>query len=275
MWATLRHDNLGSVTNRPGSRAMSTVEIRSSVRSSELGHAVSATDVVCTYGRGDAAVHALRGISVEIAHGELTALLGAPGSGKSTLMHVMAGLARATSGDVAIAGARIRDMKPARLRQLRHRHVGFIHELFNLLPGSTVEENILQPLELAGREPDPAWIRELVELTGVGASLATRSSLLSPAEQQRTAIARALACRPTLLYADEPTGSVDPRARDEVLDVLRQAVSHHGQTVLMATSDPYAAAIADRILIMADGLVVEERTPIVDIQPVLRCATRD
>jgi putative ABC transport system ATP-binding protein len=240
---------------------MSTIEIRPSVPSSELAHAVSAVDVARAYGRGVGVVHALQGVSVEIARGELTAVLGGAGSGKSTLMHVLAGVERPTSGDVEIAGTPIRGLKPARLRRLRREHVGFVYQFFNVQPLLTVEENILQPFAATSAEPDAAWIAELIELTGVDGSLSTRSSLLSAADQQRTAIARALACRPTMLFADEPAGTVDPRARDEVVDVLRRAVTDYGQTVVMATDDPCAAAIADRILIIADGRIVDDLRP--------------
>jgi putative ABC transport system ATP-binding protein len=240
---------------------MSTIEIRPSVPSCELAHAVSVADVARSYGRGDGVVHALRGVSAEIARGELTAVLGGAGSGKSTLMHVLAGLERPTSGEVQIAGTAIRGLKPARLRRLRREHVGFVYQFFNLQPLLTVEQNILQPFEALGEQPDEAWIAELIELTGIEGSLSTRSSLLAAADQQRTAIARALVRRPTMLFADEPAGTVDPRSRDEVLDVLRRAVTRYGQTVVLATDDPCAAAIADRVLVIADGRIVDDLRP--------------
>jgi putative ABC transport system ATP-binding protein len=225
-------------------------------RTAERAPAVSAFEVTRSYGRGDAEVHALRGVSVEIARGELTALTGPPGSGKSTLMHVLAGLEPPTTGELRIGDASVRDTKPAQLRRIRRRHVGFVYQFFNVLPCLSAEQNVRRTLELADAEPDPAWVAELLDLVGLERVGATPSGQLSPGHQQKIAIARALVTRPTVLFADEPTGAVDASARLEILALLRRLVSSHARTVVLATDDTHAAEIADRVLVLGDGRIV-------------------
>jgi putative ABC transport system ATP-binding protein len=220
--------------------------------------AVSARDLVRRYGEGDTAVYALGGVSLDIAAGRLTAVMGSSGSGKSTLMHILAGLDAPTEGDVSIAGTDITRLDDTRLTKLRRDHIGFIFQFFNLLPMLTARENILLPLAIAGKAVDPAWYEELVDTVGLRARLGHRPSELSGGQQQRVAIARALVSRPTVLFADEPTGNLDSTTSAEILDLLRQSVDSLGQTTVMVTHDPQAAAIADRILFLADGEIVRD-----------------
>jgi putative ABC transport system ATP-binding protein len=220
--------------------------------------AVSARDLVRRYGEGDTAVYALGGVSLDIAAGRLTAVMGSSGSGKSTLMHILAGLDAPTEGEVSIAGTDITRLDDARLTKLRRDHIGFIFQFFNLLPMLTARENILLPLAVAGKAVDPAWYEELVDTVGLRARLGHRPSELSGGQQQRVAIARALVSRPTVLFADEPTGNLDSTTSAEILDLLRQSVDSFGQTTVMVTHDPQAAAIADRILFLADGEIVRD-----------------
>jgi putative ABC transport system ATP-binding protein len=219
---------------------------------------VAGTDLSRRYGSGDTAVDALRGVSLEIARGRLTAVMGPSGSGKSTLMHILAGLDRPTSGQVAIDGTDVTKLNDTQLTKLRRRHIGFVFQFFNLLPMLTAEENVLLPLALASDKPDAAWIKELLERTGLADRRAHRPAELSGGQQQRVAIARALVSRPTVLFADEPTGNLDSRTSEEILALLRDAVDTYGQTIVMVTHDPRAAAIADRILFLADGAIVKE-----------------
>ena len=219
---------------------------------------VSARDVVRRYGEGDAAVAALRGVSVDIAEGRLTAVMGPSGSGKSTLMHILAGLDRATSGEVTVAGADLTGLDDAALTTLRRDHIGFIFQFFNLLPMLTAAENIARPLKLAGEKPDPAWLAEIVETVGLKDRLSHRPAELSGGQQQRVAVARALVSRPTVMFADEPTGNLDSRTSSEILALLRESVSSYGQTTVMVTHDAHAAAIADRVLFLADGQIVRD-----------------
>ncbi|MGH3104359.1 MAG: ABC transporter ATP-binding protein [Gaiellaceae bacterium] len=219
---------------------------------------VAATDLTRRYGAGDTAVEALRGVSLEIARGRLTAVMGPSGSGKSTLMHILAGLDRPSSGSVAVDGVELTSLNDTQLTKLRRRHIGFVFQFFNLLPMLTAEENVLLPLSLAGRKPDRAWVEELLERTGLAARRRHRPSELSGGQQQRVALARALVSRPTVIFADEPTGNLDSTTSAEILTLLRDAVDTFGQTIVMVTHDSHAAAIADRVLVLADGELERE-----------------
>jgi putative ABC transport system ATP-binding protein len=219
---------------------------------------VTASDVTRRYGEGDTAVDALRGVSLEISRGHLTAVMGPSGSGKSTLMHILAGLDRPTSGEVAIDETDITRLSDHELTLLRREHIGFIFQFFNLLPMLTAEENIRLPLDLAGEKPDKAWVEEILERVGLADRRSHRPSELSGGQQQRVAIARALISRPTVLFADEPTGNLDSRTGEEILNLLRDSVDSYGQTTLMVTHEPRAAAMADRVLFLADGLIVKD-----------------
>jgi putative ABC transport system ATP-binding protein len=220
--------------------------------------AVSATDLVRRYGEGDTAVYALRGVSLDIAEGQLTAVMGPSGSGKSTLMHILAGLDRPTEGEVSIAGAAITSLDDTQLTKLRRDHIGFIFQFFNLLPMLTAQENIVLPLELAGQRVDRDWLGELVRRVGLTERLGHRPSEMSGGQQQRVAVARALVSRPTVMFADEPTGNLDSRTGAEILQLMRESVDGLGQTTVMVTHDAHAAAIADRVLFLADGEIVND-----------------
>jgi putative ABC transport system ATP-binding protein len=210
------------------------------------------------YGAGETAVDALRGVSLSIPRGHLTAVMGPSGSGKSTLMHILAGLDKPSSGSVAIDGIELTALKDNDLTKLRRRHIGFVFQFFNLLPMLSAEENVLLPLSIAGAKPDAAWIAELLEATGLSDRRSHRPSELSGGQQQRVAVARALVSKPTVLFADEPTGNLDSHTSAEILDLLRGAVDTYGQTTVMVTHDPRAATIADRVLFLADGVIVKE-----------------
>jgi putative ABC transport system ATP-binding protein len=224
----------------------------------QQGTVVQASGVTRLYGHGDTAVQALRGVSLDVNAGELVAVMGPSGSGKSTLMHILAGLDKPTEGTVTIAGEEITNLPDAKLTRLRRRHIGFVFQFFNLLPMLTAEENIVLPLSIAGERPEPRWLDELLSLTGLTDRRTHRPSELSGGQQQRVAIARALVSRPTILFADEPTGNLDSKTGGEVLDLLRSSVTTYGQTTVMVTHEPRAAAIADRIMFLADGLIVRE-----------------
>ena len=213
------------------------------------------------YGAGDTAVDALRGVSVDIAQGQLTAIMGPSGSGKSTLMHILAGLDKPTAGRISLAGVEITALGDTELTQLRRDHIGFIFQFFNLLPMLTAEENVVLPLQLAGRKPDAEWLEELMTVTGLDARRRHRPSELSGGQQQRVAIARALISRPTVMFADEPTGNLDSTMGGEILSLLRRSVTDLGQTTVMVTHDAHAAAIADRVLFLADGHIVRDLGP--------------
>jgi putative ABC transport system ATP-binding protein len=219
---------------------------------------VAARDLTRRYGEGDMAVDALRGVSLAVTEGALVAVMGPSGSGKSTLMHLLAGLDRPTGGDVWIDDTQIGALGDSELTRLRRRHIGFVFQFFNLLPMLTAEENVLLPLTLAGRTPERAWVEELIGRLGLGDRRAHRPSELSGGQQQRVALARALVTRPTVVFADEPTGNLDSTTSREILELLRDSVSSYGQTTVMVTHDPTAAAIADRIVFLADGRVVHE-----------------
>ena len=223
-----------------------------------LDIAVSARRVTRQYGEGESAVHALRGVSLEVPVGQFTAVMGPSGSGKSTLMHLLAGLDRPTNGRVKIGGEDITEMPDKQLTKLRRRHIGFVFQQFNLLPMLTAEENILLPLSIAGRKPDKRAVASLIERVGLGERLGHKPSQLSGGQQQRVAIARALASQPTVLFADEPTGNLDSTSGTEVLQLLREAVELDRQTTVMVTHDPRAAAAADRVLFLADGEIVDD-----------------
>jgi putative ABC transport system ATP-binding protein len=214
--------------------------------------------IVRRYGDGDTAVDALRGVSVDIAEGRLTAVMGPSGSGKSTLMHILAGLDRPTSGEVSIAGVEITGLDDTELTKLRRDHIGFIFQFFNLLPMLTAAENIVLPLKLAGGKPDPEWVAELIDKVGLGDRLTHRPAELSGGQQQRVAVARALVSRPSVMFADEPTGNLDSTTGGEILALLRESVDALGQTTVMVTHDAHAAAIADRVLFLADGRIVRD-----------------
>jgi putative ABC transport system ATP-binding protein len=201
---------------------------------------------------------ALDGANFSIHPGEVVAVMGPSGSGKSTLMHILAGLDRPTEGVVSIAGSDITSLDDTELTKLRRDHIGFIFQFFNLLPMLTAEENILLPLTIAGERPDPAWSRELIEQVGLADRRRHRPAELSGGQQQRVAIARALVSKPTVVFADEPTGNLDSKTSGEILALLRDSVSNYGQTTVMVTHDAHAAAIADRILFLADGRIVKE-----------------
>jgi putative ABC transport system ATP-binding protein len=222
------------------------------------GAVVQATEITRTYGEGETAVHALNGCSVAVGNGELTAVMGPSGSGKSTMMHILAGLDRPTSGSVRIQGIDITELGDNELTKLRRQHIGFIFQFFNLLPMLTAEENIRLPLELAGGKVDEAWVEEVIKRTGLSDRKTHRPSELSGGQQQRVAIARALASRPTVIFADEPTGNLDSSTSKEILELLREMVTNYGQTMVMVTHDANAAAIADRVLFLADGCIVKE-----------------
>jgi putative ABC transport system ATP-binding protein len=222
------------------------------------GAVVAAREVTRRYGEGDTAVDALRGVSLDVARGELTAVMGPSGSGKSTLMHILAGLDRPTSGEVLIDGTSIGRLGDTELTKLRRKHIGFVFQFFNLLPMLTAEENITLPLSIAGEKAEREWFETLVGQVGLADRLSHRPAELSGGQQQRVAIARALVSRPTVVFADEPTGNLDSTTSEEILHLMRASVDDFGQTTVMVTHDPRAAAIADRILFLADGLVVRE-----------------
>ncbi len=211
-----------------------------------------------TYGRGDTRVTALDAVDVEFRRGEFTAIMGPSGSGKSTLMHCMAGLDSLTSGHAWIGDTELSALDDKGLTRLRRDRVGFVFQAFNLLPTLTALENITLPLDIAGRRPDPAWLDEVVDAVGLRARLGHRPTELSGGQQQRVACARALAGRPQVVFADEPTGNLDSRSGASVLSFLRTSVREMGQTVVMVTHDPAAASYADRVLFLADGRIVDE-----------------
>ena len=222
------------------------------------GTVVRAHDLARRYGEGATSVDALRGVSLEVRSGELVAVMGPSGSGKSTLMHALAGLDKPTSGTVEIAGTEITSLSDAKLTRIRREHIGFVFQFFNLLPMLTAEENVVLPLSIAGEKADRAWLDELLEKTGLAARRSHRPAELSGGEQQRVAISRALITLPTILFADEPTGNLDSRTGGEILTLIRDSVDAYGQTTVMVTHEPRAAAIADRILFLGDGLIVKQ-----------------
>ncbi|MBA2559952.1 MAG: ABC transporter ATP-binding protein [Propionibacteriales bacterium] len=224
----------------------------------ELTLAVVAEDLVKVYGSGQTSVRALDGVSVGFGQGRLTAIMGASGSGKSTLMHCLAGLDTVSSGRVRLGDIDISHLSDNALTRMRRAHVGFVFQSFNLLGMLTARQNIQLPFDLAGRSPDWQWFDSTVETLGLSDRLAHRPAELSGGQQQRVAIARALVTRPKVVFADEPTGNLDSRSSSEVLGFLRRSVRELGQTVVMVTHDPNAAAYADRVVLMADGRLAGE-----------------
>jgi len=220
--------------------------------------AAQAAELRKVYGSGQTAVVALDGVSATFPAGELTAIMGPSGSGKSTLMHCLAGLDTATSGEVYVGGDRLSGMSDKKLTELRRDKVGFVFQQFNLLPTLTAEENITLPLAIAGRKPEPGWFDTVVGAVNLGDRLRHRPAELSGGQQQRVACARALITRPSVVFADEPTGNLDSHSSAEVLGFLRRSVDTLGQTVVIVTHEPSAAAYADRVLFLVDGRIVDE-----------------
>jgi len=225
------------------------------------GDIVQAIDVSRRYGEGDAAVDALRDVSVEFERDRFTAIMGPSGSGKSTLLHVLAGLDRPTGGRVLVEGTDITALDDADLTKLRRDKLGFIFQFFNLLPVLTAEENVVLPLSIAGRKPDRGWLDQLLRTVGLQDRRTHLPSELSGGQQQRVAVARALISRPAVVFADEPTGNLDSKASEDVLQLLRQAVDDFDQTVVMVTHAPEAAVYADRLLTLRDGEMVSDAAP--------------
>jgi putative ABC transport system ATP-binding protein len=222
---------------------------------------VIADDVSRRFGEGDAAVDALVGVSTAFERDRFTAIMGPSGSGKSTLMHILAGLDKPTSGTVTLDGVEITGLDDGELTKLRRDKLGFVFQFFNLLPVLTAEENVLLPLSIAGRKPDPEWFEQLIRATGLEDRRTHRPSELSGGQQQRVALARALVSKPAVVFADEPTGNLDSKASGEVMRLLRQAVDEFGQTVIMVTHDPAAASHADRLITLRDGRIVHDDAP--------------
>ncbi len=222
------------------------------------GAVVEGRDVTRRYGEGETAVDALRGVDLDVTTGELVAVMGPSGSGKSTLMHILAGLDKPTSGTVTIAGTGLADLNDTELTKLRREHIGFVFQFFNLLPMLNAEENIVLPLSIAGEKPDKAWLADLLNRVGLADRRDHRPSELSGGQQQRVAIGRALVNRPSIIFADEPTGNLDSKTSGEILDLLEHSVRELKQTIVMVTHEPRAAAIADRVLFLDDGAIVRE-----------------
>jgi putative ABC transport system ATP-binding protein len=219
---------------------------------------VIATDVHRRYGEGPTAVDALAGVTVSFERGRFSAIMGPSGSGKSTLMHILAGLDRPTSGSVMLDGIEIVGLDDGDLTQLRRDKLGFIFQFFNLIPVLTAEENIVLPLSIAGQKVDEEWLHRLVETVGLSDRLTHRPAELSGGQQQRVAVARALISKPAVVFADEPTGNLDSKSSEEVLQMLRQSVDGLGQSVVMVTHDPEAASYADRLVVLRDGQIVHD-----------------
>jgi putative ABC transport system ATP-binding protein len=222
---------------------------------------VVAADLTRRYGDGDAAVDALAGVSTAFKRGRFTAIMGPSGSGKSTLMHILAGLDKPTSGTVQLDGVEITGLDDGGLTKLRRDKLGFVFQFFNLLPVLTAEENLVLPLSIAGRKPDKEWVDQLIRTVGLEDRRGHRPSELSGGQQQRVAVARALVSKPAVVFADEPTGNLDSKASEDVLRLLRQAVDEFGQTVIMVSHDPVAAAHADRLITLRDGELVHDASP--------------
>ncbi|HEY7486360.1 MAG TPA: ABC transporter ATP-binding protein [Streptosporangiaceae bacterium] len=220
--------------------------------------AAAATELTKVYGHGATKVVALDRVSVEFGRGGYTAIMGPSGSGKSTLMHCMAGLDSISAGSARVGEVELTALKDAQLTRLRRDKIGFVFQAFNLLPTLTAAENITLPMDIAGRKPDRDWLAEVIDTVGLADRLAHRPGQLSGGQQQRVAVARALAAKPEIVFADEPTGNLDSRSGAEVLGLLRDSVRELGQTVVMVTHDPMAAAYADRVVFLADGRVVDE-----------------
>jgi putative ABC transport system ATP-binding protein len=237
---------------------MATTEQEAETLTKSTSTVVTAHEITRRFGEGETAVDALRGVSLAVSRGELVAVMGPSGSGKSTLMHILAGLDRPTSGAVEIDGTSIGELGDNELTKLRRKHIGFIFQFFNLLPMLTAEENIVLPLELAGVKQDRAWVDSVIGKVGLSDRRKHRPAELSGGQQQRVAIARALISRPTVMFADEPTGNLDSHTSADILELLRESVSEFGQTTVAVTHDANVAAIADRVLFLADGRIVRE-----------------
>jgi len=220
--------------------------------------AARAEDLWKVYGEGEAAVHALRGVSTELRRGRFTAIMGPSGSGKSTLMHALAGLDSLTEGSVWIGDVELGRLKEKKLTQLRRDRIGFIFQSFNLIPTLTAIENITLPLDIAGKKPNAQWLQQIITTLGLADRLTHRPSELSGGQQQRVACARALVSQPEIIFGDEPTGNLDSRSSGEVLGILRESVNRLGQTVVIVTHDPRAASYADRVVFLADGHIVDQ-----------------
>jgi putative ABC transport system ATP-binding protein len=228
------------------------------LRNDRSGPVVTATAVSRRYGEGDTAVTALHDVSVDIDRGKLTAVMGPSGSGKSTLMHILAGLDKPSDGQVTVDGTEITELNDDVLTKLRRDHIGFVFQFFNLLPMLDAEENVTLPLSIAGEKVDKAWLDELLTKMGLADRRSHRPAELSGGQQQRVAIARSLVTKPTILFADEPTGNLDSKTGGEILELVRSSTDTYGQTTVMVTHEARAAAIADRILFLEDGLIVKE-----------------
>ena len=225
------------------------------------GPVVVATDIHRRFGEGDTAVDALDGVTTSFERDRFTAIMGPSGSGKSTLMHILAGLDKPTSGTVELDGVDITGLDDTKLTNLRRDKLGFVFQFFNLLPVLTAEENLVLPLSIAGRKPDREWVDQLVRTVGLDDRRTHRPSELSGGQQQRVAVARALVSKPAVVFADEPTGNLDSKSSADVLQLLRGAVDEFGQTVVMVTHDPNAAAHADRLITLRDGRIVNDGAP--------------
>ncbi len=229
-----------------------------STTTTQTGVAARAVDASKVYGTGEAAVRALNGITVAFERKHYSAIMGPSGSGKSTLLHCLAGLDRVTSGQVYLGDVEVSAASEKQLTLIRRDSVGFVFQSYNLIPTLDALENITLPMALAGKKPDPAWLDHVVDIVGLRDRLSHRPSELSGGQQQRVAVARALLSRPDVIFADEPTGNLDSRASEEMLAFMRQAVDDLGQTIVMVTHDPNAAAYADRVVFLADGKIVDE-----------------
>jgi putative ABC transport system ATP-binding protein len=227
-------------------------------RPGNSGNAVTATELTRRYGTSTTTVDALRGVSLAVPRGELAAIMGPSGSGKSTLLHILAGLDRPTSGEVMIGGRALAGLGDRDLTLLRRTQVGFVFQFFNLLPMLTAEGNIVLPLKLAGKRQDLGWVDELIGKVGLSGRRDHLPAQLSGGQQQRVAIARALVMRPTVIFADEPTGNLDSRSGAEILALLRDSADSYHQTIVMVTHEPRVSAVADRIVLLADGRIVDE-----------------
>ncbi len=237
---------------------MSETATASEPLSTTPGAVVAAHEIARRYGSGETAVDALLNVSLEVEQGALTAIMGPSGSGKSTLMHILAALDKPTSGYVEIAGTRLGTLSDTEVTKLRRKHIGFVFQFFNLLPMLSAQENIVLPLSIAGRKPDPGFFDDLIGKVGLGDRLSHRPSELSGGQQQRVAIARALVSQPTVVFADEPTGNLDSRTGGEILELLQNSVRDYGQTLVMVTHEARAAAIANRVLFLRDGEIVKD-----------------
>jgi putative ABC transport system ATP-binding protein len=220
--------------------------------------AARAVDAVKIYGAGDTAVRALNGLTVEFERGHFSAIMGPSGSGKSTLLHCLAGLDTLSAGEIWLGDVELGELSERELTRVRRDRIGFVFQAFNLIPTLSAAENITLPMDLAGRKPDRAWLDTVIGTIGLRDRLAHRPSELSGGQQQRTAAARALASRPEIVFADEPTGNLDSRSGAELLGFMRRAVTEFGQTIVMVTHDATAAAHADRVVFLADGRIVDE-----------------